>query len=279
MRHELKQLEKLEEELKRTLKHYKERPVKNTTILRALGSILHDFYSGIEKIFLAIAKEIDRCAPKSENWHRLLLEQMTLPLQGCRPPVISVELAGELSQYLGFRHRFRNLYGFDLLWERMKPLVASMPEVRKRFCREVESFLELVLNADDVEQKGRAAVRYSAEDLAMVRDFLRKKRQEREKELAQRKEAALAAARRAAELIRQRGAKRVWLFGSLAKGGTFGEYSDIDLAAERLPPQESFWGFYAGVMAAAEPFNVDLVLLEEVSPELAKVILTEGREI
>lgn len=151
IRHELKQLEKLEEELNKILKHYKEKPIRSTTILRALGSILHDFYSGVEKIFLAIAREVDRTVPKGENWHRLLLEQMALELQGHRPPVISAELAGELSSFLSFRHRFRNLYGFDLLWERMEPLITSMPEARKRFSGEVESFLELLSNADGGE--------------------------------------------------------------------------------------------------------------------------------
>lgn len=122
-------------------------------------------------------------------------------------------------------------------------------------------------------------MRYTAEDVAMVRGCLRQKRREREKELAQRRGDALAVARRAAELLRQRGAKRVWLFGSLAGSGTFWEHSDIDLAVEGLPPQESFWQLYAEIMKMAGPFSVDLVLLEEASPDLRKAILTEGKEL
>lgn len=107
---------------------------------------MHDFYSGIEKIFLHIARTIDQSAPKNESWHRLLLEQMTLSLKSVRPPVISRELAKELEPFLSFRHRFRNRYGFELEWERMEALVLSMPGIVEKFSREVISFLELVNN-------------------------------------------------------------------------------------------------------------------------------------
>lgn len=146
IRQELQQLKQLSEELAKTQKPYKNKPVKNTIILRALGSILHDFYSGIEKIFLHIAKAIDQSAPKSESWQRLLLEQMTLSLKSVRPPVISREMAKELEPFLSFRHRFRNRYGFELEWERMEALVLSMPGTAERFSREIMSFLDLINN-------------------------------------------------------------------------------------------------------------------------------------
>jgi hypothetical protein len=47
-------------------------------ILRAAGSILHDFYTGIEKIFENIGKEVDRRIPLGDEWHSDLLHQMTL---------------------------------------------------------------------------------------------------------------------------------------------------------------------------------------------------------
>lgn len=145
---QLYNLQCLKEELKETLKPYKNKPIKNTTLLRALGSILHDFYSGVEKIFLYIAKEIDQAAPKSEIWHRLLLEQMTLNLEGCRPPVISKEMAKDLEVYLSFRRRFRNLYGFELSWDRMEPLILNMPQTVEKFYQEIHAFLELLTKAE-----------------------------------------------------------------------------------------------------------------------------------
>jgi len=149
VRRELEQLRRLKRELEAIMKPYRHRPVTSTTVLRALGSILHDFYSGVEKIFINVAKEIDRTMPKAEGWHRLLLEQMTLQLNRRRPPVIDTELAEELLGYLAFRHRFRNLYGFDLEWKRMEGLIRSLPETLDRFAVRIESFLEALEKAGD----------------------------------------------------------------------------------------------------------------------------------
>ena len=98
-------------------------------LLRAGGSILHDFYTGIEKIFEDIAKEIDRRLPAGEDWHSELLHQMTLDIPGLRPPVISSGTEKKLREYLGFRHLFRKRYGFELDWEKMKRLLSKMPDV------------------------------------------------------------------------------------------------------------------------------------------------------
>ncbi|OAT79818.1 hypothetical protein [Desulfotomaculum copahuensis] len=148
IRQELRQLDKLSAEMKKALKPFQGKEIKNTVILRALGSMLHDFYTGVEKIFLNIAKEIDQLAPRGENWHRQLLEQMTLHLKERRPAVIDLELAGQLEQYLAFRHRFRNLYGFDLEWGRMEQPVKELPETLRRFGAAVEDFLLLLMEAD-----------------------------------------------------------------------------------------------------------------------------------
>lgn len=86
----------IEDEL-RKLKHLnnekdgllKEKPSNFT--LRAGGSILHDFYTGIEKILEDIAKEVDRRVPIGEGWHSELLHQMTLDIPGLRPPVMFIK--------------------------------------------------------------------------------------------------------------------------------------------------------------------------------------------
>jgi len=76
-----------------------------------------------------------------------------------------------------------------------------------------------------------------------------KKHWKRRAERARRRRQALAAearleARRLGDLlVRQFGATRVYLFGSLTQDGAFHERSDIDLAAEGLAPTS----FEAGV--------------------------------
>lgn len=106
--------------------------------LRAMGSILHDFYTGLEKIFRLISIEIDGNLPSGEEWHKRLLERMAVEVENVRPPLINDTLKEKLSEYLRFRHLFRGIYGFELNWERCEPLVRKLPEIHK----EVEDSLD-----------------------------------------------------------------------------------------------------------------------------------------
>lgn len=139
---ELVNLEKLVEELK-TVTKMRELKV-NSIRIRACASILHDFYSGIEKMFINIARETDRTVPRGEGWHRELLEQMTLDIPVKRPAVIDPELAAQLQQYLSFRHRFRNLYGYELEWGKMEELINNTESTLKRLKDSLEIFLEVL---------------------------------------------------------------------------------------------------------------------------------------
>ena len=142
LRKELMNLEKLVEELK-TITRMRELKV-DSVRLRACASILHDFYSGIEKMFINIARETDRTVPLGEGWHRELLEQMTLDIPAIRPAVFGPELTAQLQQYLSFRHRFRNLYGYELEWGKMEELINNMDSTLKRLKDSMESLLEVL---------------------------------------------------------------------------------------------------------------------------------------
>lgn len=91
--------------------------------------------------------------------------------------------------------------------------------------------------------------------------------------------AALAAARRAADLlVRRYGARRVYLFGSLAGTGSvvFHPGSDIDLAVEGLPG-EVFWKALAAVDAVMPPRHpADVSELESVRPYIKEAVLERG---
>lgn len=110
--------------------------------LRTKASLLHDFYTGLERLFSRIAQELNGGVPNTEQWHRDLLKDMSLDLEGIRPPVISNALFGDLLPYLRFRHLFRNLYGFELDWDKMSALDHDFPAVAARSFSEVRSFLE-----------------------------------------------------------------------------------------------------------------------------------------
>ena len=109
--------------------------------VRTAGSIIHDLYCGIEKIFEKIAVGVDKNLPEGEDWHRELLLQMAKPLVGLRNGVISEELMRELKEFLRFRHLFRHIYGFELKWERIEPLCLRMESVVEKLKEEINRFL------------------------------------------------------------------------------------------------------------------------------------------
>ena len=74
-------------------------------------------------------------------------------------------------------------------------------------------------------------------------------------------------------LLVSRGARRVWLFGSLAWGGPH-EDSDIDPAVEGMP-EDDLWRAQGEALTAA-PCGVDLVRTEDVPLTLASRIRASG---
>lgn len=114
----------------------------DTFTLRAVGSILHDFYVAAENIFGTIAREIDEKLPAGEHWHRELLMQMILDIPEVRPPVLSRETAFKLDEFRAFRHVFRNVYGFNLSSERMVDLLNKFPHTISCLEKDVCTFIQ-----------------------------------------------------------------------------------------------------------------------------------------
>lgn len=139
---ELARLTALGEEFARTPRR------DDTYFLRARGSILHDFYNGVERVFLRIARELNGGVPRGDQWHRDLLDDMTLEIAEVRPAVIDQDLARALGDYLRFRYLFRNVYGGVLDAERMASLEERLPETLAVFRQRVEAFVSWMLGPD-----------------------------------------------------------------------------------------------------------------------------------
>jgi hypothetical protein len=113
----------------------------NDIELSALAALLHSFYTGVENIFKRISVEIDGSLPRGEAWHRQLLDAVALPGE-LRGAVISPSLRDTLSEYLAFRHVFRQAYSFELRWEKMSALVLNCAATLQRLEAELETFLQ-----------------------------------------------------------------------------------------------------------------------------------------
>lgn len=110
--------------------------------LRAIASLLHEFYNGIEKIFERIAVSLGEGLPRGSAWHVDLLNQMAeSPVEG-RPAVIEEPLRAKLEEYLKFRHFFRHAYGYTLEWSRMQWLAEPMSATLDLLRKQVGAFLK-----------------------------------------------------------------------------------------------------------------------------------------
>lgn len=146
---ELQNLNQLVEEMETILEQIDSSP--DSIHLRAIAGILHDYYTGLERIFEIIGRRIDRDMPEGSNWHHLLLKRMTAEVEDIRPPVLESELASTLRDYLDFRHLFRHTYGFDLHWERFQYLAEKLAATNKRVKENLESFLEFIRKLEEPE--------------------------------------------------------------------------------------------------------------------------------
>jgi hypothetical protein len=72
----------------------------------AACTMLHSFYTEIEKILKLIALDLDKKLPSSESWHRDLLSRMTAATE-TRPGGYKPDLVTRLAELLAFRHLFR----------------------------------------------------------------------------------------------------------------------------------------------------------------------------
>lgn len=79
--------------------------------------------------------------------------------------------------------------------------------------------------------------------------------------------------RAAIDILKGRGVKRVFLFGSTARG-TDSKHSDIDLACEGLSPDQFFK--VLGELLSATGESIDLVDMKEVKGTLRRRIEREG---
>jgi hypothetical protein len=101
---------------------------------------LHGFYSGLERIFSLVAETIDGSLPQGENWHLLLLEQMTKEISRVRPAVISTEIGTRLNEYRGFRHVVRNVYTYKFDPAKIEKPVVSAPSLFAQIKMELFAF-------------------------------------------------------------------------------------------------------------------------------------------
>lgn len=140
IKEEISQLDRVKTEYEALWQRVKlENPTRDEVIL--IGFHLHNFYNGCENIFRLVARFFENDLPPL-TWHAELLKRMMLEIEGIRPQVIDRQLFKKLDEFQKFRHVFRNVYSFELDWEKMKLVAGLFDETYKDFIEAVNRFLE-----------------------------------------------------------------------------------------------------------------------------------------
>lgn len=108
---------------------------KSVIELSAIATFLHNIYNGIENILKQALKTKGVKIPKSETWHKDLLNL------SASNGIISEKLSDGLYEYLTFRHFFIHGYGFMLEEEQLCDLANNIQDIWARFLMEIEKSL------------------------------------------------------------------------------------------------------------------------------------------
>lgn len=114
-------------------------------VIHSAAAQLHHFYTGVEKILTHIARKFEGL-PKSPEWHRDLLDAMVREIPAVRPAALTTSTVERLKPYRAFRHRFRNLYLFDLDLNQLWPLLDGASATWTVIKSELRSFLESLVS-------------------------------------------------------------------------------------------------------------------------------------
>ena len=125
----------------------------------------------------------------------------------------------------------------------------------------------------------KTAAQVTDKEMAVYRATARQREEQERQAQAQRARRAWTLAQQAAALLKERfHARRVVLFGSLARRDFFHRRSDVDLAVEGIKSQD-FWRAWSALDTLGCEFEIDLVDVETASPSLRLEIEREGVEL
>ena len=118
---------------------------------KTIASDLVEVYSGIERIFERIAREVDMQIPRGSRWHNNLLEQMA-ERRPERPPVISLNTLSRLKELLDFRHKVNNIYRDELIYEKAEEHAKPIGDLFATVSKELDTLIAFLTGTEDTHE-------------------------------------------------------------------------------------------------------------------------------
>ena len=114
---------------------------KSVVELAAIATFIHNIYNGIENILKQVLKAKGTEIPKSDTWHKDLLN-LSVSLG-----IIPEKLSDDLYEYLTFRHFFVHAYGFMLEEAHLENLANNITNVWLQFLSVINKYCQASGNA------------------------------------------------------------------------------------------------------------------------------------
>ena len=118
---------------------------------KTIASDLAEVYSGIERIFERIAREVDMQIPSGNRWHNDLLQQMA-ERQPERPPVISPNTLPRLKELLDFRHKVNNIYRDELIYEKAEEHAKPIGDLFATVSKELDTLIAFLTETEGTHE-------------------------------------------------------------------------------------------------------------------------------
>lgn len=154
IRQELEDLERVVIRAERAMAAVRRRPADLDFYIDSAALNLHDFYTGLERVFRHVATHMEQSVPVDSEWHRELLRQMSIEVPGVRPPVLSAETLRVLDEYLRFRHVVRHVYTFAFDPERIERLVGQMRSSFEKVRTDLLAFADFLEHLARADEEG-----------------------------------------------------------------------------------------------------------------------------
>ena len=125
---------------------------RTTVSAMVLSQVFVDFYTCIETLLFRISQQFENNLRK-EQWHKELLQKMSLTIPKIRPAVLSKRTELLLSEILRFRHFKRYYFDFDYDWAKLDLIDNKYKEVYPLIINDTLEFIEFLNEIQNVEQQ------------------------------------------------------------------------------------------------------------------------------
>jgi len=104
-----------------------------------LSQIFVDFYTCTETFLFRVSQQFENNLRK-EQWHKELLNKMSLTIPKIRPALISKQTELMLSEILRFRHFKRYYFDFDYDWDKLDLIENKYQQANSLILHDISQF-------------------------------------------------------------------------------------------------------------------------------------------